>query len=103
LLRVCLLIDARHGFKDLDRDFMKLLGEAAVAFQVVLTKVDQIRAAELPDLQAVLGAELARTPGAHPELLATSARTGAGIEELRAALAALARAPAEAPAREVAP
>jgi GTP-binding protein len=93
LVRACLLIDARHGFKDLDREFMALLGEAAVAFQIVLTKVDQIRAAELPDLVAALGAELARRPGAHPELVATSARTGAGIDRLRATLAALARAP----------
>ena len=76
---------------------MTMLGEAAVAYQVVLTKVDQLRAGELPDLLATLGAELARKPGAHPELIATSARSGAGIERLRAALAALAAQPAEAP------
>ncbi len=98
LRRVCLLIDARHGFKDLDRDFMVLLGEAAVAWQIVLTKIDQISATDLPDLLATLGAELERKPGAHPELIATSARTGAGIDRLRAALAALARHSAEAPA-----
>jgi GTP-binding protein len=98
LLRTCVLIDARHGFKDVDRDFMALLGEAAVAWQIVLTKVDQIRAGELPDLVATLGAELERKPGAHPELIATSARTGAGIDRLRATLAALARQPAETPA-----
>jgi GTP-binding protein len=98
LLQTCLLIDARHGFKDLDREFMALLGEAAVAYRIVLTKVDQIRAAEMPDLIAPLSAELERKPGAHPELIATSARTGAGIERLRAALAALAREPVEAPA-----
>jgi GTP-binding protein len=98
LLQTCLLIDARHGFKDLDREFMGLLGEAAVAYRIVLTKADQIRAAELPDLIAALCAELERKPGAHPELIATSARTGAGIERLRAALAALAREPVAAPA-----
>jgi GTP-binding protein len=98
LLRTCVLIDARHGFKDVDRAFMALLGEAAVAWQVVLTKVDQIRAGELPDLLATLGADLRRKPGAHPELIATSARTGAGIDRLRATLAALARQPAGTPA-----
>jgi GTP-binding protein len=98
LLRTCVLIDARHGFKDVDRGFMTLLGEAAVVYQVVLTKVDQIRAGELPDLLATLGDELARKPGAHPELIATSARTGQGIDLLRAELAALAREPAGAPA-----
>jgi GTP-binding protein len=98
LLRTCVLIDARHGFKEVDRRFMSMLGEAAVAYQVVLTKVDQVPAGELPDLLATLSAELERKPGAHPELIATSARTGAGIDGLRAALAALAGQPAEAPA-----
>jgi len=97
LLRTCVLIDARHGFKEVDRRFMTMLGDAAVAYQVILTKVDQIPGGELPDLLATMGAELARKPGAHPELIATSARSGAGIDELRAALAALAAQPAEAP------
>ena len=96
LLRTCVLIDARHGFKDVDRDFMAMLGGAAVVYQVVLTKVDQLRAGEVPDLVATLGAELARKPGAHPELIATSARSGSGIERLRAALAALAGQAGEA-------
>jgi GTP-binding protein len=96
LRRTCVLVDARHGFKEVDREFMGMLGEAAVAYQVVLTKVDQLRAAELPELLATVGAELARKPGAHPEAIATSARTGTGIEQLRAAIAALAAQPAEA-------
>jgi selenocysteine-specific translation elongation factor len=64
----------------------------------ILTKVDQVAAGELPDLLGVMAAELERRPGAHPELLATSARTGAGIDRLRAELAALAAHAAEAPA-----
>jgi GTP-binding protein len=95
LLRTSVLIDARHGFKDVDRTFMTMLGEAAVAYQLVLTKVDQQRAGELPDLLATLEAELARKPGAHPDLIATSTRSGAGIERLRATLAQLASQPAE--------
>jgi GTP-binding protein len=95
LMRTCVLIDARHGFKDVDRTFMTMLGEAAVAYQVVLTKVDQLRAGEVPDLLATLAAELARKPGAHPDLIATSTRSGAGIERLRATLAQLASQPAE--------
>jgi GTP-binding protein len=94
-LRTCVLIDARHGFKDVDRTFMTMLGEAAVAYQLVLTKVDQLRAGEVPDLLATLAAELARKPGAHPDLIATSTRSGAGIERLRATLAQLASQPAE--------
>ena len=98
LLRTCVLIDARHGFKEVDRRFMTMLGDAAVAYQVILTKVDQVPGGELTDLLATLAAELARKPGAHPELIATSARSGAGIDELRAALAALGTQPAAAPA-----
>ena len=90
LRRTCVLVDARHGFKEVDREFMSMLGEAAVAYQVVLTKVDQLRAGEVPDLLATVAAELARKPGAHPLPIATSARDGSGIAELRGALAALA-------------
>ncbi len=90
LARVCLLVDARHGLKDVDRDVMKRLDKAAVPYQAVLTKTDKLKEAELADCAAVLDAELRRHPAAHPRLLATSAVTGAGIPELRAALAALA-------------
>lgn len=95
LRQTCVLIDARHGCKELDRAFMAMLAEAAVAYRVVLTKTDQIRAGELSDLVDTLTAELAHRPGAHPAPLATSARTGAGIDRLRAALASLARQPVE--------
>jgi GTP-binding protein len=98
LRQVCVLVDARHGLKDSDLDIMALLGEAAVVFQVVLTKIDQVRAADRPDLVAGLGAALARLPGAHPLIMATSVREQLGIASLRATLAALA-APA-APSRD---
>jgi GTP-binding protein len=90
LRRACVLIDARHGIKDLDRDFMTMLGEAAVAFQAVLTKVDQVRGGERASLVAGIGRALAGMPGAHPEVLRTSARDGLGVERLRATLAGLA-------------
>jgi GTP-binding protein len=89
----CVLVDARHGLKDSDREFMTMLAEAALAFRIVLTKVDLVRPAELDDLVAAVAGELQRTQGAHPTPLPTSARTGHGIDRLRAALAAL--APAE--------
>jgi GTP-binding protein len=90
LMRTCLLIDARHGLKPVDLDFMAMLGEVAVAYQVVLTKVDLVPPGALADLIDSLRADLARKPGAHPEILATSAREGTGIERLRAALTTLA-------------
>jgi GTP-binding protein len=91
LARVLLLIDARHGPKASDHEIMQLLGDAAVAFQLVLTKCDLARQSEL--LRRIAEAEklAVRLQGAHPVVLATSARRGSGIAELRAILADLAR------------
>ena len=97
LRRTCVLVDARHGLKDSDRAFMAMLAETAVAFQLVLTKTDLLRSAELDDVVGLLGSELERQLGAHPRLIVTSAHTGAGIDVLRAELATLAAAPGEAP------
>src|SRR5215210_736997 len=90
LKRVFLLIDARHGIKANDREIMTLMDEAAVSYQVALTKADKPKAAEFEPVMASVVAELAKHPAAHPTILATSARTGEGIPELRAAVAALA-------------
>jgi GTP-binding protein len=90
LVRTCVLVDARHGLKEADQQFTTMLGEVAVAYQLVLTKVDQVRASALAELIESLEAELARKPGAHPGIVPTSAREGTGIARLRAALALLA-------------
>jgi GTP-binding protein len=95
LRRTCVLVDARHGLKDNDRAFMAMLGETAVAFQLVLTKADLVRPSELADLAASIDVELERQLGAHPQLIVTSAHSGQGLERLRAELAALAAAPGE--------
>lgn len=90
LRRVCLLIDARHGVKEKDEDVMKSLDEAAVSYQVVLTKADKSKPATLSALVEKTEAQIAKHVAAHPQLLATSAVTGDGIELLRAELALLA-------------
>jgi GTP-binding protein len=90
LRRVCLLIDARHGAMAVDRGFMKRLDQAAVSYQVVLTKADKVKPPELARRLADLGAELAQHTAAHPLIITTSAHSGAGIPELRATLATLA-------------
>ena len=90
LMRACLLIDARHGLKDSDRDLMKRLDKAAVPYQAILTKADKPTAAELAARIAAVDAELRRHPAAHPELITTSSMSGLGIPALRATLAALA-------------
>jgi GTP-binding protein len=90
LRRVCLLIDARHGAMAPDRSFMDRLDAAAVSYQVILTKADKVKPADLEARLTTLGAQLAKHPASHPEIITTSAHMGAGIPELRAALAALA-------------
>ena len=90
LKRVFLLIDARHGLKESDREIMTLMDEAAVSYQGVLTKADKPKAGDLAAIEAKVGTELAKHPAAYPQLIATSARTGAGLPELRAAIASLA-------------
>jgi len=90
LKRVYLLIDARHGIKPKDQETLTLLDEAAVSYQVVLTKADKPKVSELAAVQAKVAIELAKHPAAYPQVLTTSARMGSGIKELRAAVAALA-------------
>jgi GTP-binding protein len=92
LKRVLVLIDARHGVKDKDEETMTSLDKAAVNYQLVLTKIDQVKSTAAR--QATLDATAkvaARHGAAHPEVLATSAARGDGIAPLRAALAALAQ------------
>ena len=98
LRRACLLIDARHGVKDADRPLMQLCDEAALSYQVVLTKADKLRPAELAATIDSVAAELARHGAAHPEIHLTSAHSGRGIAALRASLAAFAE-PADARSR----
>jgi GTP-binding protein len=87
LARVYLLVDARHGLKPADDEVLSTLDKAAVSYQVVLTKCDEVKspAAVIAATQAALVAH----PAAFPEVLASSARTGAGIAELRCAIAQL--------------
>ncbi|TAK48601.1 MAG: YihA family ribosome biogenesis GTP-binding protein [Xanthobacteraceae bacterium] len=89
LARVYVLIDARHGFKDVDRAVLETLDKAAVSYQIVLTKADQVKPAELAARRADAATALSRHPAAFPEVLATSSHSGAGMAELRAAIARL--------------
>src|SRR5215469_12571133 len=89
LARVYVLIDARHGLKDVDLDVFKTLDRAAVSYQIVLTKADQVKEGELEATRAKTKEALARHPAAFPQVLATSSRSGAGMPELRAAMVRL--------------
>ncbi len=94
LRRTLMLIDARHGIKEVDRPLMQMLDEAAVSYQVVLTKIDKVRPAALTACIGATAAELAGHVAAHPVIHLSSAHDGIGIAALRATVATLA-APAE--------
>lgn len=90
LKRLCLLVDARHGLKPNDIEMMGMLDATAVAYQIVLTKTDQLTADALQTCIAETEAALTDHPAAFPKAIATSARKSIGIAELRAELATLA-------------
>ncbi|UIP06832.1 ribosome biogenesis GTP-binding protein YihA/YsxC [Erythrobacter sp. SDW2] len=88
LARTLVLIDSRHGLKDVDREMMKMLDETAVSYRIVLTKADKIKASELEATAAKVAEEARRHVAAFPELHITSAEKGMGIAALRAAVVA---------------
>jgi GTP-binding protein len=89
LARVYVLIDTRHGLKDVDTAIFDLLDEAAVSYAIVLTKADQVKADALAATIEKTKAAIAGRPAAFPDVLATSSRSGAGMPEFRAAIARL--------------
>ena len=86
LKRTLVLIDARHGVKDVDREMLKMLDEAAVGYRIVLTKADKIKASELAEVVAATEVEARKHSAAYPVIHVTSSEKGMGIAELRAAI-----------------
>jgi GTP-binding protein len=89
LRRAFVLIDSRHGVKAVDEEIMDLLDRSAVPFQVVLTKADKIKQADMPGLLDQVRGALAKHPAAYPEIVATSSEKGVGIPTLRAIIAGI--------------
>ncbi|MGX1790615.1 ribosome biogenesis GTP-binding protein YihA/YsxC [Bosea sp. NPDC055332] len=87
LMRVYVLIDARHGIKDVDGDVLETLDKAAVSYQVILTKGDALKKSEQEAVIEATAATIKRRPAAFPEVLLTSSEKGLGIPEFRAAIA----------------
>jgi GTP-binding protein len=86
LKRALVLIDSRHGVKEIDREIMKMLDDAAVSYRLILTKADKVKATDLAAVQAATEAEARKRPAAHPEVIATSSEGGLGMDRLRAAV-----------------
>ena len=86
LNRTLVLVDSRHGLKDVDREMMTMLDEAAVSYRVVLTKADKVKASDLAATTEKVEQEARKHPAAFPHLHVTSSEKGMGIAELRAAV-----------------
>jgi GTP-binding protein len=89
LLRVFVLIDGRHGARPIDIEMLDFLDRSAMSYQVVLTKQDEVKAAEREGRLAATLALVNKRPAAFPEAIFTSSRSGEGVAELRAAIARL--------------
>ena len=90
LRRVFLLIDSRHGIKPSDIELMEMLDEAAVTYQLVLTKSDKVKKVELAKVMRRTSRTIGKRPAAHPELMVTSSEKKTGLDDLRAEIATLA-------------
>jgi GTP-binding protein len=86
LKRALVLVDSRHGLKEVDRDVMRMLDDAAVSYHIVLTKGDKVKPTALGALYETTALEAAKHPAAHPSIFRTSSETGSGIAELRTAI-----------------
>ena len=87
LKRLCLLIDARHGIKENDREFMHKLAVYAVPFVAIITKIDKIKKTELAAVKASVEMEIGRIAPAWPTAFLTSSEKNLGIDEVRLFLA----------------
>ena len=86
LKRALVLVDSRHGLKEVDREMMHMLDDAAVSYHIVLTKGDKVKPSALGALYETTAVEAAKHPAAHPSIFTTSSETGSGLVELRTAI-----------------
>jgi GTP-binding protein len=86
LKRALVLVDSRHGLKEVDREMMRMLDDAAISYHLVLTKGDKVKPSALGAIYEATMVEAAKHPAAHPAIFTTSSETGSGIAELRTAI-----------------
>ena len=89
LRRAFVLIDSRHGVKDVDEEIMSLLDSSAVTFQCVMTKADKVKIKDRDRVIEQVRTALARHPAAYPEIVLTSSEKGDGIATLRSIICGL--------------
>lgn len=89
LKRAFVLIDSRHGIKDVDKGIMDVFDEAAVSYQIVLTKLDKLKPGQAQRMIEETETAIMKRPAAFPRLVATSSAKRTGLDMIRAEIAAL--------------
>jgi GTP-binding protein len=89
LMRVFVLVDGRHGLKPPDHEMFDLLDTTAMPYQIILTKKDEVKKADIETVLESVRKGIIKRPAAHPEIVFTSSKTGEGIAELRASIVQL--------------
>lgn len=87
LVRVCILVDARRGVKDSDRNMMNLLDESGVSYQIILTKSDKVKKLDVEKIISDINAEAHKHIALNPMVIATSSHKNIGIDIVRATIA----------------
>ncbi len=83
LRRAFVLIDARRGMAPGDTEMLRRLDDAAVSYQLVLTKCDELNSEALAAMLARTKTAILKHPAAYPDILTTSSRSKLGIDALR--------------------
>jgi GTP-binding protein len=81
---VFFLIDSRHGIKEIDETAMDILDNAAVSYQVVLTKFDKISKDTYLKLFKSINSIINKRAAARPGIIITSSKDKNGVDLLRA-------------------
>jgi len=89
LKRICLLIDARHGIKPQDWEFIKMLEKARRKYQVILTKADLVTPQDLARRYHLAKEGLKVKRCALERIMMVSSWNGAGLSVLRRELVSL--------------
>lgn len=89
LKRIFVLIDCRHGFKEIDLDFIEMLDEYGLSYQIILTKCDKIPKKQILQVSESVLAELKNHGAAIEDVIPTSATKKYQIQQIQNLLMSL--------------
>ncbi|CAG8452368.1 848_t:CDS:2 [Ambispora leptoticha] len=83
LKRLYVLLDARHGIKIADKEFLMMVEKSRTKFQLILTKCDLVLSKDIARRYQLIKEELKNYRYAIETPIMVSSRTRAGIDKLR--------------------